>query len=50
MFKITEKYSQKRKQAKDFKILCLLQYILSKQKQDRAIPFPIAAVWVKLLC
>lgn len=31
----------KRKQAKDCDILCLLRYIFSKQKQDRAIPFPI---------
>ena len=28
-------------QAKDCDILCLLRYIFSKQKQDRAIPFPI---------
>ena len=25
----------------DGEILCLLQYIFSKQKQNRAIPFPI---------
>ena len=31
----------KRKQAKDGEILCLLQYIFSKQKQNRAIPFPV---------
>ena len=31
----------KRKQAKDCDILCLLRYIFSKQKQDRAIPFLI---------
>ena len=31
----------KRKQAKDCDILCLLQSTFSKQKQDRAIPFPI---------
>lgn len=37
----TEGYPQKRKQAKDGEILCLLQYIFSKQKQNRAIPFPI---------
>ena len=36
-----EGYPQKRKQAKDGEILCLLQYIFSKQKQNRAIPFPI---------
>ena len=29
------------KQAKDCDILCLPQYIFSKQKQDRVIPFPI---------
>ena len=34
----------KRKQAKDCDILCLLQCIFLKQKQDRAIPFPTAAV------
>lgn len=33
--------SAKRKQAKDCDILCLLRYIFSKQKQNRAIPFPI---------
>lgn len=31
----------KRKQAKDCDILCLQQYIFSKQKQDHVIPFPI---------
>ena len=31
----------KRKQAKDCDILCLLQSTFSKQKQNRAIPFPI---------
>ena len=31
----------RKKQAKDGEILCLLQSIFSKQKQDRAIPFPI---------
>lgn len=36
-----EGYPQKRKQAKDGEILCLLQYIFSKQKQNRAIPFLI---------
>lgn len=36
-----EGYPQKRKQAKDGEILCLLQYIFSKQKQNRVIPFPI---------
>ena len=38
MFK-TAGLSAKRKQAKDGEILCLLQYIFSKQ--NRAIPFPI---------
>ena len=37
----SEGYSQKRKQVKDGEILSLLQYIFSKQKQNRAIPFPI---------
>ncbi len=41
MFKIPRAIPQKRKQAKDGKILCLLQYIFSKQKQNHAIPFPI---------
>ena len=36
-----EGYPQKRKQANDGEILCLLQYIFSKQKQNRAIPFLI---------
>ena len=31
----------KRKQARDHVVLCLLQYIFSKQKQDRTIPFPM---------
>ena len=30
----------RKKQAKDCEIFCLLQYILPKQKQDHAIPFP----------
>ena len=34
-------FDVKRKQIKDGEILCLLQYIFSKQKQNRAIPFPI---------
>ena len=40
MFKIPRAI-RKRKQVKDGEILCLLQYIFSKQKQNRAISFPI---------
>ncbi len=40
MFKIPRGI-RKKKQAKDGELLCLLQYIFSKQKQNRAIPFPI---------
>ncbi len=38
----------KRKQAKDCDILCLLQSTFSKQKQDRAIPFPIIVFLLRL--
>ena len=40
MFKIPRAI-RKKKQVKDGEILCLLQYIFSKQKQNRAIPFTI---------
>ena len=41
--------SVKRKQAKDGKILCLLQSTFSKQKQDRAITFSDYCVFVTAL-
>ena len=37
-----------KKQAKDGNILCLLQSTFSKQKQDRAIPFPIIVFLLRL--
>lgn len=40
--------SVKRKQAKDGETLCLLQSTFSKQKQDRAIPFPIIVFLLRL--
>ncbi len=41
VFKNCREIPAKRKQAKACEIFCLLQYILPKQKQDHAIPFPI---------
>ena len=41
MFKFLRGGLAKRKQTKDGNILCLLQSIFLKQKQDRVIPFPI---------